>query len=173
MRDLIQLYSDDMGGAEKLSAAQGSLVRRAAVLTVELERAEEGFAQVGEAQPGALGAYQTTSSTLRRILESLGLQKHSKDEKDVQKRLDGVRITRAFADNMSLDMAGACYGTGPARYDAARRIAFAIRQSTETGEPLSPVIAKLAVDLALAAYAPEDLAAGPVLDQEAADASLI
>lgn len=175
LRDLIQLYSNDLGGAEALSTAQGSLVRRAAVLTVELERAEEGFAQVGEAQPGALSAYQTTSSALRRILETLGLQKFSpKDEKEIAKRLDGIRVTKEFRDNMSVADLGVCVGNDKARLEFARRLHFAMAQAVATGEPMPPALAKMAVELALAGYAPEELeSAAPVLDMEAADAALL
>jgi hypothetical protein len=44
LRDLIALHTADMGGQEAISAAEASIIRRAACLTVELERLELDFA---------------------------------------------------------------------------------------------------------------------------------
>jgi len=46
-RDLIALHTDDLGGADAVSTAEASIVRRAAVLTMELERMEQAFAKAG------------------------------------------------------------------------------------------------------------------------------
>jgi hypothetical protein len=43
-RDVISSHLSDLGGADNTSAAERSIVRRAATLTVELERLEEKFA---------------------------------------------------------------------------------------------------------------------------------
>lgn len=79
LRDLIDLHLSDLGGEDAVSAAERSIVRRAATLTVELERMESAFATAGEASPQALDLYQRTAGNLRRLLESLGLQRRLKD----------------------------------------------------------------------------------------------
>lgn len=79
LRDLIQLHSDDLGGAEHLSEAVKSLVRRAATLEVELEGMELRFASEGAATPTGLDLYQRTAGNLRRLLESLGLDRRPRD----------------------------------------------------------------------------------------------
>lgn len=79
LRDLIELHVADLGGDGAISEAERSIVRRAATLTVELERMEATFATAGEAEPGALDLYQRTAGNLRRLLESVGLQRRSRD----------------------------------------------------------------------------------------------
>src|SRR5262245_61262483 len=62
LRDLINLHLVDLGGADHASEAEKSIVRRAAALTVELERLELRFAQAnlaGQApDPMDLDLYQ-------------------------------------------------------------------------------------------------------------------
>ena len=79
LRDLIALHTSDLGGEDNISQAEKSIVRRAAVLTCELERLEVAFAEAGEPQPALLQVYQTTANSLRRLLESGGLQRRSRD----------------------------------------------------------------------------------------------
>ena len=69
----------DLGGSDVITAAERSIVRRAATLTVELERMEGAFASAGEATPEALDLYSRTAGNLRRLLESVGLQRRAKD----------------------------------------------------------------------------------------------
>jgi hypothetical protein len=65
---------------ENLSTAELMLVRRSAQLTLQLEMMEEDWAsRGGEAPAKRLETYQRTTNTLRRTLESLGLQRRSKD----------------------------------------------------------------------------------------------
>jgi hypothetical protein len=78
-KDLRALHLSDLGGEENTSAAEQSLVRRAAALTVELERLEVKFAQAGQAEAKDLELYQRGMNTLRRVLETLGLQRRTKD----------------------------------------------------------------------------------------------
>jgi hypothetical protein len=78
-RDIIATMAADLGGDDRLSAAQMSLVRRCAVLQVELERRELLFAEAGEADDDALDIYARVSKTLRIHLLSLGLQRHARD----------------------------------------------------------------------------------------------
>jgi hypothetical protein len=79
LRDLIELHVSDLGGSDVITAAERSIVRRAATLTVELERMEGAFASAGEATPEALDLYSRTAGNLRRLLESVGLQRRAKD----------------------------------------------------------------------------------------------
>jgi hypothetical protein len=84
LRDLIGLHLSDLGGEDNVSQAEKSIVRRAAVMTVELERMEVAFAESGEAQPAQLQLYQTTANSLRRLLESVGLERRAKPVETLQ-----------------------------------------------------------------------------------------
>jgi len=75
-KDIIALHLSDLGDA---SAAEKSLVRRASVLTTELEMLEARFAAAGMANQTDLDTYIRGSGCLRRLLESVGLQRRSKD----------------------------------------------------------------------------------------------
>lgn len=79
LRDLIALHLSDLGGEDAVSEAERSIVRRASTLEVELERLEAKFATSGEADAADLDLYQRTSNTMRRHLESVGLQRRAKD----------------------------------------------------------------------------------------------
>jgi len=79
LRDLIALHVADLGGQDAVSAAELSIVRRAATLTVELERLEAKFATAGQAEAGELALYTTTSNTLKRLLEAVGLRRRARD----------------------------------------------------------------------------------------------
>jgi hypothetical protein len=50
-----------------------------ATLTVELERMETAFALAGEAQPEQLELYQRVASTMRRLLEAIGIKRVPRD----------------------------------------------------------------------------------------------
>jgi hypothetical protein len=78
LRDIFSLHLSDLGGQEAVSEAERSLARRAAVLTVELERLEARFAVDG-GLPGDLDLYQRTAGNLRRLLESLGMQRRPRN----------------------------------------------------------------------------------------------
>jgi len=79
LRDLMGLHIADLGGDDAISEAERAIVRRACVLIVELERMEEQFAMGNGAEPNALLRYHTCSNTLRRLLESVGLQRRARD----------------------------------------------------------------------------------------------
>jgi len=74
-RDLIAQHTADLGGEANVSQAQLSLIRRAAALTVELERWETRFADDDGAKAQALDQYQRCLNSLRRVLETLGLDR--------------------------------------------------------------------------------------------------
>ena len=78
-KDVIEAHIGDLGGEANCSTAERSLVRRASVLTVELEMLEAKFAAVGQANQVDLDAYIRGSGCLRRLLESVGLQRRQKN----------------------------------------------------------------------------------------------
>jgi hypothetical protein len=79
-RDVIRLHLSDLGGEDNTSEAARSLVRRAAVLTTELEMLEARFALAdGAVSADDLDLYQRTANSLRRLLEAVGLQRRSRD----------------------------------------------------------------------------------------------
>jgi len=79
-KDVIAEHLADMGGSDNTSAAERSIVRRAAVLTTELEMLEARFAQAeGMATATDLDLYQRMAGNLRRLLEAVGLQRRAKD----------------------------------------------------------------------------------------------
>ncbi len=78
LRDLLALHLSDLGGADATSEAERSIVRRASVIEVELERLEAKFAS-GEAADRDLDMYQRAAGNLRRLLEATGLQRRSRD----------------------------------------------------------------------------------------------
>ena len=77
MRDLMDLHLSDLGGPDAVSQAEASIVRRASVIEVELERLEAKFA-AGDATPTDLDLYQRAAGNLRRLLESVGLQRRAR-----------------------------------------------------------------------------------------------
>jgi hypothetical protein len=81
LKDLIGGQVADLGGEEMVSEAEKVLVRRAAMLTLQLELMEQRFAanEAGEASPKQIETYQRCTNTLRRTLESLGLKRRAKD----------------------------------------------------------------------------------------------
>ena len=79
LRDLIGLHLSDLGGDDAVSEAEGSFIRRAAGLSVELERMEVVFAVAGEASREQIDLYQRTANSLRRLLEAVGLQRRPRD----------------------------------------------------------------------------------------------
>jgi hypothetical protein len=85
-KDVIASHLSDLGGIDNTSAAEQSLVRRAAVMTTELEMLEAKFATAGMAKPDDLDLYVRASGNLRRLLESVGLQRRSRE---VGKFVDG------------------------------------------------------------------------------------
>jgi hypothetical protein len=60
------------------SQAELAILRRAVTLIIQLEQIETKFAQ-GNDKLYLLNAYQRSSNSLRRLLESLGLQRRPRD----------------------------------------------------------------------------------------------
>jgi hypothetical protein len=78
-KDIIRSHLSDLGGEDNTSAAERSIIRRAAVLTTELERLEVKFALAGQASADDIDLYSRAASNLRRLLEAVGLQRRAKD----------------------------------------------------------------------------------------------
>jgi hypothetical protein len=78
-KDLFVNHLSDLGGLDNCSEAEKSLVRRAAVLTTELERLEVRFANAGEASFEELDLYGRTASHLRRLFEAVGIQRRPRE----------------------------------------------------------------------------------------------
>jgi|ERR1039458_2238805 hypothetical protein len=78
-KDVIAEHLADIGGEDNTSAAERSIVRRAAVITTELEMLESRFAQAGEATAADLDLYIRASGNLRRLLEAVGLARRVRD----------------------------------------------------------------------------------------------
>jgi hypothetical protein len=87
-RDLIEIHSIDLSAGDPaiLSEAQRSLIKRAATLEIELEQVE-GRLSMGKAQD--LAVYATAASHLRRIFETLGLDRK---QRDVTGIIDGTAV---------------------------------------------------------------------------------
>ena len=77
-KDVIAAHLGDLGGADNTSAAERSLIRRAAVLTTELEQIEVKFA-TNTAAADDLDLYQRTAGNLRRLLEAVGIKRVPRD----------------------------------------------------------------------------------------------
>ena len=78
-KDVIRAHLVDLGGEDNTSAAERSIIRRAAVLTVELERLETKFALAQEASPEELDLYSRVAANMRRLLESVGISRRPRD----------------------------------------------------------------------------------------------
>ena len=78
MLDILDGHIADLGGQDAISQAEISILRRAAVITIELERLEAKFAE-GEASDHQLDLYSRMAGNLRRLLESVGLQRRQRD----------------------------------------------------------------------------------------------
>lgn len=79
LRDIILELVSDAGGDANTSAAERSIIRRASVLTVELEQLEARFAQADAATAADLDLYIRASGNLRRLLGAVGLHRRARD----------------------------------------------------------------------------------------------
>ena len=88
-RDLNGLFASDLGNEpESLSEGQKALVRRSSALCVELEAMEDRFARNKGATIQELEVFQRATSTLRRLIESLGINR-GRVARDVTPTLSG------------------------------------------------------------------------------------
>jgi hypothetical protein len=88
LRDVLAAHLSDIPDA---SVAERSILRRAGVLTVELERLEAKFAVAGEASAEELDIYARVAGNLRRLLETVGLQRRAKPVEDLYTKLERER----------------------------------------------------------------------------------
>jgi hypothetical protein len=85
LRDIICLHTVDLGGADYVSAAEASIIRRVATETIELELLEQKFAKNGKgASSEDLDLYARISNSLGRHLDRLGLKRVAKDVPDLR-----------------------------------------------------------------------------------------
>jgi hypothetical protein len=75
-KDVIASHLSDIPDA---TAAERSLIRRISVLTTELERLEAKFAVAEQASERELDLYIRGTGSLRRLLESVGLERRARD----------------------------------------------------------------------------------------------
>jgi hypothetical protein len=75
-KDILASHLSDKPDA---TAAEQAIIRRAAVLIVELERLERQFALAGEADPETLDLYGRVAGNMRRLLESVGLERRARE----------------------------------------------------------------------------------------------
>ena len=75
-RDLIALHAEDLGGADILSEAQLSLIRRSATIEIELECME---GRLSRGEHADLDLFNRAAGNLRRLLETLGIERAKRD----------------------------------------------------------------------------------------------
>jgi hypothetical protein len=75
-RKLIDEIEGDLGGGDRLSTGERQLVQRAAVLGAVLTDTESRWI---EGEPVDLTGYCTIVNAQRRVLETIGLRRRSKD----------------------------------------------------------------------------------------------
>jgi hypothetical protein len=75
-KDIVELHVADAGGRDLMSEAMLSLCRRAATLEIQLEQLE---CCMSEGDDVDIEIYGRIASHLRRILETLGVDRKSKD----------------------------------------------------------------------------------------------
>ena len=76
-----------------MSEAERSLIRRASMLTVQLEMLDARFAaNDGEATLAQLATYTTVTNTLRRTLEAIGLKRRQRDVSPVPDLREYLRV---------------------------------------------------------------------------------
>lgn len=74
-RDLVAEITSDQGGPDELSEATKQIIRRIATLSVWCESEE---AKMAEGSYIDIALFQTTANSLRRLCESIGLERKAK-----------------------------------------------------------------------------------------------
>ena len=100
LRDIIYAHTADLGGTDTLSEGQRAILRRAALLQLQLEMMEQKFAQREDnsATGKEIEVYQRASGALRRLLESLGLHE-GRRPRDVTNTFDMNRLIDAVRES--------------------------------------------------------------------------
>jgi hypothetical protein len=95
LRDLLRAYEQDLGGRDILSQGQLALVRRGSMLCLQLELMEASWSANGvQASRDQLECYQRVTNSMRRVIESLGLNDGRK-QRDVS-TIDDDATYRAY-----------------------------------------------------------------------------
>jgi hypothetical protein len=93
LKDLMSDHLQDLGGLDAVTVGEKMLVRRAAMIVVQLEMLEAKWAKNnGEATEKSLIVYQRCVGSLRRVLRDLGLKRRAKDVTTVS--LDAIMQER-------------------------------------------------------------------------------
>jgi hypothetical protein len=83
LRDLVSMHLSDLGGADRASEAELSIVRRASAITVDLEHIETRFAEANLAgrppDSADFDLYLRGANSLRRLLEAIGIKRVPRD----------------------------------------------------------------------------------------------
>jgi hypothetical protein len=120
-RDLVASYVDDAGGVHALSELRLSLIRRVAALTVEAERLEVELASGRDVDVDLLARL---SSHIRRIAETIGLDKAVKD------------ITPSLGDILAAHGPANLHRNAAVKATRASKQRAAIALAAEPAEPL-------------------------------------
>jgi hypothetical protein len=91
-KDLIELHIADLGGWDAISEAQASLCRRVATIEVTLEQAEANMSNGADVGMDAFDAYVRWSGGLRRLLETLGIERRAKP---IEESVDAILERKA------------------------------------------------------------------------------
>ena len=75
-KDLVALVTSDLGGPTELSESQRQIIRRVASMSVWCESEEAKMADGDEID---IDRFQRTANSLRRLCESLGLERRARD----------------------------------------------------------------------------------------------
>jgi hypothetical protein len=75
-KDLVSIVTSDLGGPDQLSESQRQIIRRIASLSVWCESQEAKMADGTEVD---INEFQRTANSLRRLCESIGLQRRQRD----------------------------------------------------------------------------------------------
>jgi hypothetical protein len=79
LRQLVKAHVSDLGGDDFISHSEKVLVHRSAMLTLQLEMMENTFGkQAFKATPEQLDVYQRVTNSVRRLFETLGLQRRAR-----------------------------------------------------------------------------------------------
>lgn len=79
VKEVAAAHIADLGGLDAVSEGERSIVRRIAILTIQLEKLEVRFADDPTVGERTLDLYNRTSGNLGRLLDRIGLKRRSRD----------------------------------------------------------------------------------------------
>jgi hypothetical protein len=89
LKEIVEEYINDIGPAQDMTSAEKSIVRRIAVLTIQLEKLETRFAEDPSVGERTLDLYNRTAGNLGRLLERLGIRRKERKQLDLSSYLAG------------------------------------------------------------------------------------